>query len=566
MPSYVIPPDDRAVGTPNPPGDMNDAADMLGLLTQVLAQLGGYAPGSSVPADNAANVAAVEALQGLGTITTVLAQSLASSVGSGPYYSAHRGGGSVQGGGIYQGPYPEETMEGFRAAVTAGAVSLNVHCRMLADGALVCMHDSTPDRTTNASGSVNVANYMTTSWRELSVTPQNATLWPGYAVNWGSMRPPYLEEVLSEFGGKVLLLIEATSGAWQATGTVGAAITAALVARGMQSCAIITSFAAAELTVPAAAGIQTMYFPPNYGSTGYLPSAIAAAMTSGWGSGLPHNVGINAYGGTETQIAAYIPTLNAAEFTVWAWVVDHRYDVSWLNTAGCNLIITDEPVYLPSATPVNRAGYDPTSIYSPNSTPAWPHGLLQADSNEGRGNILASGGGIQLDYTAGTSVQQWVCRGDLAPVTATTYTVSTTVVYSQIDSDTSRWAGLYICCPDDRVTSGVASVGTYGFVNGYTIILRCTGQLGVFKNNFSSQTQSQVGSYQATQSITTGQSATLSVEVTPTQIIITPTVNGTGYGPFTFNDSTYRGGYFHLGKAIGATGTKLIVTHTNVTA
>jgi tryptophan synthase beta subunit len=65
--------------------------------------------------------------------------------------------------------------------------------------------------------------------------------------------------------------------------------------------------------------------------------------------------------------------------------------------------------------------------------------------------------------------------------------------------------------------------------------------------------------------ITAGQVATLSVQVTPTTIVVTPTVNGTGYGPFTFTDSTYRGGYFHIGKASG-TATKLVVTHKNVTA
>lgn len=494
------------------------------------------------------------------------AQAFASSVATAPFYSAHRSGGSPQGGGYYQGPYPEETIQGYRATVAAGAYCLNTHVRMLADGALVLMHDSTPDRTTNATGSVPVADYMTTSWRQINVTPQNTTLWPSYGVNWGTIYPPFWEEFLDEFGGKVLIVAEAISGAWQATGTVGAALTRSVLEHGLADCVIISSFAAGELTVPAAAGIQTMYFPPAYGVSGYLPADIATAMASGWGAGLPHNVGINAFASTKANIQAYVPTLTAGpyDYTVWGWTLCRRSDVAWLQAAGVTGFFTDEPIYNAATGPVNPSGKDPTSIPSP-APAVWPHGTLPADLNEGRGNI--NNGGVQLDYTVTNSSQQWVCYGSLCPIAnaASTYTISDTITYSTLDTDTSRWAGLYICCPDDSVTSGIIGTGT-GLVNGYTIILRITGQLAVFRNNGgATQTQSQVGSSQSTQAISAGQSAVLSVQVTSSQIIITPTVNGTGYGPFTFSDSTYRGGYFHIGKAWGSS-TKLIATHKSVTA
>lgn len=51
-------------GGPNPPGDMNNVSDMLGLLSAVLAQMAGYPGNSTVPTDNAANVTAVQALLG----------------------------------------------------------------------------------------------------------------------------------------------------------------------------------------------------------------------------------------------------------------------------------------------------------------------------------------------------------------------------------------------------------------------------------------------------------------------------------------------------------------------
>jgi len=64
MPTYVIPPDTRAIGTGNPAQDVNELSDMEGLLAAVLAQFAGFPGGSSIPADNAANVTAVRSLLG----------------------------------------------------------------------------------------------------------------------------------------------------------------------------------------------------------------------------------------------------------------------------------------------------------------------------------------------------------------------------------------------------------------------------------------------------------------------------------------------------------------------
>src|SRR5690348_12676647 len=62
MPVYTIPPDNRAVGTADPPGDHNNVADMLGLICALLAQLAGAGTNAD-PAGNATNVAAVAAMR-----------------------------------------------------------------------------------------------------------------------------------------------------------------------------------------------------------------------------------------------------------------------------------------------------------------------------------------------------------------------------------------------------------------------------------------------------------------------------------------------------------------------
>jgi Right handed beta helix region len=60
-PTYAIPPDNRAIGSPNPPGDVNQLADVAGLYAQVLSGFAGV-PASAVPAGNAANITAVQTL------------------------------------------------------------------------------------------------------------------------------------------------------------------------------------------------------------------------------------------------------------------------------------------------------------------------------------------------------------------------------------------------------------------------------------------------------------------------------------------------------------------------
>lgn len=62
-----------------------------------------------------------------------------------PYVMAHRGN-SVK--------CPENTMAAFRQAIADGADMIETDLHVSADGELVCIHDSTVDRTTNGQGAV----------------------------------------------------------------------------------------------------------------------------------------------------------------------------------------------------------------------------------------------------------------------------------------------------------------------------------------------------------------------------------------------------------------------------
>jgi glycerophosphoryl diester phosphodiesterase len=555
----------------------------------------------------------------------VFRQSLAAGLVGGDVV-AHRNGGAASSGGFYAGPYPEETVEGIRAAIAAGCTRINAHVRATADGALILMHDNTPDRTTDATGSVLISNWSSQGIRKLKVDPSNVADWPGYGVDWGDQRVPFLEDVLKEFGGKVLLVLEATSGGWQSAGYVGDRITAMVKKYGLGDTVVISAFATAELTTAKAAGIQTLYFPPDVPSTGYDAASVAAALvgasaqgshvgvnavatqaftgtvdgtanivfTSGalisamhegaliYGPGVPQGTTLHVVDATHATLSqtanitasgqaytvlpgpGYIASLAAAGFTVWAYGVNRRWTRDWARAAGAAIIVSDDPVYLAANAPVNKGSV------SALSQGVWPHGLLQHDQARGRGKLNSAG--VQQDY-AGASGAVFSVVGEFAPITKASYTLSGRFVFDTLDSDTSRHADVYFCCPDDRVTNAqalAAGIGGSGLVDGYVLLLRETGVPGLFKNTRTAQTSSNVspasGPALATAALAAGDVVDWSIAVAATTITVsltvTPIATGipTVYGPWVFNDSTFRGGYHHVGKVM-STGTKMVLTH-----
>ncbi len=115
-----------------------------------------------------------------------------------PMSFAHRGGAGIG---------PEDTLEGFRAGLEAGAgvIELDVHqCR---SGELVIIHDPEVDRTTNGSG--RVSDMTLTELRELDAgftfTPDHGVTFP-----WRDkgVRIPTLDDVYREFAGPINIEIK----------------------------------------------------------------------------------------------------------------------------------------------------------------------------------------------------------------------------------------------------------------------------------------------------------------------------------------------------------------------
>lgn len=107
-----------------------------------------------------------------------------------PLVCAHRG---------RSGLFPENTMVAFEAAVEVGADFMELDVRRTADGAIVCMHDATVDRTTDGSGEVAE---MTLS----EVHALDAGAW--FGDEHAGARVPLLREVLEQIAPRLVVDIE----------------------------------------------------------------------------------------------------------------------------------------------------------------------------------------------------------------------------------------------------------------------------------------------------------------------------------------------------------------------
>jgi glycerophosphoryl diester phosphodiesterase len=118
-----------------------------------------------------------------------------------PLVVAHRGLSSR---------YPENTLPAFEAAIRCGAEIIELDVHETRDGEVVCIHDATLDRTTDAvavlgAHELAVANVTLPELRRL-----DAGSWLGAAH--GGAKVPTLEETIACAGDRIVLMIEHKGG------------------------------------------------------------------------------------------------------------------------------------------------------------------------------------------------------------------------------------------------------------------------------------------------------------------------------------------------------------------
>lgn len=178
-----------------------------------------------------------------------------------------------------------------------------------------------------------------------------------------------------------------------------------------------------------------------------------------------------------------------------------------------------------------------------------------------RGTVTAGG---RLSLPNEDTNNNWILAGELCPLVnaAGSYTITATINFSALPADLTRWAGLAICCPDDRAYTDTGATTAYVRNDGYQVwVVPSNGTnatLSIARKNAGTGTNLGGTPFALSSTISAGGIITLTIAVTPTTITATVApVSGTTAAGTTgaISDSTFRGAYFHYGHAAVASGT-----------
>jgi glycerophosphoryl diester phosphodiesterase len=418
-----------------------------------------------------------------------------------PWVMAHRMGGANIG--------PDNTMEAMEAVVAAGhRIVDGGDVRLLRDGSLVCMHDTTIDRTT--TGSATASDLIAGAWKGLAV---DAGSW--FAPAWSStIRPPFFEDVVAFASARGLVITPEAK-----TTSCVAPMIDVIQRYRMEQSTIFLSFTQSDLVAPKAAGIATCLL---------VGTAISgAAITSAAGD----DVDYIAYDYTVSGCdAAWVASVVAAGIKPMAYTVNRRTDWAAEQAKGAVCVASDDPLYLAETSPVLAS--------DPFAAKTWYSGMFNINDPTATRGVMLAPNFLQLPAGGQPLVfQGWA-------ELPSTYTLTFTIKYVEDGGTTAQHADVAFSLPNHDARYDHLA-GAYG--DGYHFIGRFTGSFQVFKVTGGVVTS--LGNYAST-AISEGTEVTFTIQVTGTQIIVTRV--DTGHS-FTGNDSAFRGTGLALGKGGGST-------------
>jgi glycerophosphoryl diester phosphodiesterase len=474
----------------NGSGDMAKTDNLLGLADYSAARTN---LGLGNAATRAVGVAAGTVMAG-DDIRLPRPQTLDDLEAGGLFYGTHRGNALT---------YPEMTLEAYRASLAAGAPWVDVDVQTLMDGVLVCMHDGTLDPRTTSTGNVNTVS--SGQWKRIVFDASN---W--LAGGWPDTTGLFFEELLREFGNKVVIGVEAKSAGQ------GALIVAMLQKYGIRKdMVLVESFQTAELTAALAAGYPTMVLLNAYAGSP-TPAALKATGYR-WAGAL----------GAST---ANLDALRAVGLKVASDAINTRYDAS-IQAGHVDAIISDDSFYLAGT---KRLTSDPFA------TQTWYHGH-QASSvnggNLGRGFFYTPnlwGMPLNGSNTWGGSLMGWA--NPLLGLSSFAGTITFSVKYeSRFANDRFWWMAIGV---DDRpfVTDSPPSITCNQF------FCRATGDMAISKN--AGGVGGTTLATATSPAIADGTTVPFKITVSPTSLKLERTDTGHSC---TSTDTTTRGAYLHAG-------------------
>lgn len=417
-----------------------------------------------------------------------------------PWVMAHRGGG----GNVS----PDNALESLDLGVSYGyGIVDGGDLRFGADSSVLCCHDTTVDRTINASG--NVSSESLFSWQTRTMK-QFSPQWPA------TLRPPTFDQWLDRV--KALNVVCTPEVKVTGNAALNSAVVAKIVRRGMQKQCVFQSFTLSDLAAAKAAGIKTMYL--AQGAPGSAASIIAAA---------PDFYSFDYTNGATTDLL--LQQLSAAGIKIVPWTVDSKADYAAVQArlAGIAVpmagVVSNDPLWINGTTlPTFTTDNFTAGIVAPGN-------VLGGTSDR----PTWTGSPNRRYFDGQTGLYQFECQGSMNKPGLVSLIV--TVTFDVLDTTATRHADIVWGCVDDTPNIPSANIG-------YAAILRQNGSFELFKGPTNLATL-------ATAAVVAGQAVQIKCEFVGTTVKATRMDTADVVSAV---DSTFRGGYFHLGKQVqGAT-------------
>ena len=245
-----------------------------------------------------------------------------------PVNFAHRGGSKI---------VPENTIEGFREAVSLGPVVLEVDVRTSADGSVVVIHDETVDRTTNGTG--DVARMTLAELQSLDAgyrfTPDDGATfpWRGRGVTI-----PTLEAVYREFPDRPINIElkgerpGSEAALWRTIAAIGGEPRTLVVADSADAINRFRVASGGTVATAASSGELVKFRLLSLLRLGRLYNAPFQALQPP-----------DAYKGIRIVTRGLVRAAHRSGFRVDVWTIDDEADMHRLLELGVDGIMTDRP-------------------------------------------------------------------------------------------------------------------------------------------------------------------------------------------------------------------------------
>ncbi|WP_327335841.1 glycerophosphodiester phosphodiesterase [Streptomyces sp. NBC_01324] len=416
-----------------------------------------------------------------------------------PRFFAHRGGGMVR---------PEHTLVGYRASAAQG-FPLEISVNVDASGELWCIHDTTMDRTTNRTGNVN--SYTTEEIGQQALTNKDM-LGPG----WAAQPMVSLRQVLDEFLGKVIILLEAKGN--------DAVVPLETL--------LDTYYPHAPNSVIWKAHIGTASLPwaksRGYRTWVYLDVGTSDATMDGKDS-------LVDYWGVQTTFTDLrVQQVVARGKPVFAWPVYRRSQAARLTGFGVVGIMASDPRYVSTALPQRTASRWDLQVKESGGTPTIDYDSTYA---------LQFAPAPDVGWVSIAAVpNQSYGLGTYCPIQAGAggYRISFDMKHKVLPASTLH-GGFYF----GKVGDDAYRFGTSNTTGGYHMVLRASGDMQLYRHTAGSTTGTQIGSTIATAAPVADTAMSFQINVTPTTVELKRT-DGAGWTTGAIADTTYRGGYCGL--------------------